>query len=196
MARKKAVITTSSETLEPRVYELGFLLSPAVREEDLDARVDEIKESITGAAGEIITLGRPEFIDLMYEMTKVIDNKNVQFRQGYFGWIKFTLVPDQLAAVTALLEKNPLIIRMLMVKTVAENTVISKKPLSKILKSSAREEIVEGEIVPAVELDETEEDIDPGMAAIELQTPVNDDAIEAIDETPVDTSDETEKESE
>jgi hypothetical protein len=63
---------------------------------------------------------------------------------------------------------------MLITKTVAENTVISKKPLSKILKSNVREEIVEGEIVPAIESDiETDEDIDPGMAAIELQTPTN-----------------------
>jgi hypothetical protein len=37
MARKKAVTQASTETLEPRVYELGFLLSPAVREEDLDS---------------------------------------------------------------------------------------------------------------------------------------------------------------
>jgi ribosomal protein S6 len=125
---------------------------------------------------------RPEFIDLAYQMIKVIDNKNVRFDQGYFGWIKFNLEPKELKTVTELLEKNVLIIRMLMVKTVSENTIISKKPLSKILKSNVRESIVEGEEVIESEI---EEDIDPGMAAIELQTPVSDEIEEIIAEMPV-----------
>lgn len=182
MARKKAVTQASTETLEPRVYELGFLLSPAIREEDLDARTTEIKDVITNATGEVITMERPEFIDLAYQMIKVIDNKNVRFDQGYFGWIKFNLEPKELKTVTELLEKNTLIIRMLMVKTVSENTIISKKPLSKILKSNVRESIVEGEEVIESEI---EEDIDPGMAAIELQTPVSDEIEEVIAEMPV-----------
>jgi ribosomal protein S6 len=157
-------------------------LSPAIREEDLDARTDEIKDVITNATGEVITMERPEFIDLAYQMIKVIDNKNVRFDQGYFGWIKFNLEPKELKTVTELLEKNVLIIRMLMVKTVSENTIISKKPLSKILKSNVRESIVEGEEVIESEI---EEDIDPGMAAIELQTPVSDEIEEIIAEMPV-----------
>lgn len=174
MARKKAVTQASTETLEPRVYELGFLLSPVIREEDLDARVDELKGIITNAAGTIIADARPEFIDIAYEMVKVIDNKNVRFRQGYFGWIKFTLTPDQLKPVTELLEKNQLVIRMLITKTVTENTIISKKPLSKILKATEREEIIEEEL-----LDDSE-DIDLGIAANELPTPINESNDEVV----------------
>jgi ribosomal protein S6 len=174
MARKKAVTQASTEALEPRVYELGFLLSPAVREEDLDSRVDEIKAIITDAAGSIIADARPEFIDIAYEMIRVIDNKNIRFNQGYFGWLKFILTPDQLKSVTELIEKNTLIIRMLITKTVTENTVISKKPLSKILKSNVREVVAEGEIVQEIESDIDGDEIDPGMAAIQLQTPTND----------------------
>ena len=170
MARKKAVTQASTETLEPRVYELGFLLSPAVREEDLDTRTDEIKDVVTNASGEIISDARAEFIDLAYEMSKIIDNKRVRFNQGYFGWIKFTATPDQIKSIQETMDKNTLIIRCLLTSTVAENTVISKKPLSKILKSSARPEITEGELIDDVEIEE----IDPGIAAVELQTPVND----------------------
>lgn len=178
MARKKAVTTlTSSEALDPRVYELGFLLSPAVREEDLDTRVDELKNIITDANGSVIDGSRPEFIDLAYEMIKVIENKNIRFRQGYFGWIKFNLTPDQLKTVTELFEKNQFIIRMLVTKTVFENTVISKKPLSKILKATEREEVSEEEL-----LDDAEE-VDLGIAANELPTPVNEDAeVETLEE--------------
>jgi hypothetical protein len=93
MARKKAVTQASTETLEPRVYELGFLLSPAVREEDLDARrVDEIKQLLQMLAGSIITDGRPEFIDIAYEMSKVIDNK------------KFDLIRDTLDGLSSQLD--------------------------------------------------------------------------------------------
>ncbi len=170
MARKKAITTLlPAETLEPRVYELGFLMSPAVREEDLDTRVDEIKTIITDASGTIIDEARPEFIDIAYEMVKVIENKNVRFRQGYFGWIKFTLTPDQLKSVTALFDANLLIIRSLITKTVTENTIISKKPLAKILKATDREEAIEDGVV------DTDEDIDLGIAANELPTPINED---------------------
>lgn len=174
MARKKAVTTPSSETLEPRVYEIGFLLSPAVREEDLDARVSELKDIITEKSGTIIAEGRPEFIDIAYEMIKVIENKNIRFRQGYFGWLKFNLTPDLLKVVTELFEKNQFIIRFLITKTVSENTVISKKPLSKILKATEREEILEDDI-----LDDGDE-IDLGIAANELPTPINESAEEDL----------------
>lgn len=176
MARKKAVTQASTETLEPRVYELGFLLSPVIREEDLDTRTDEIKEIITKTGATIISDGAPEFIDIAYEMVKVIDNKRVRFTQGYFGWIKFTVSPDQVKGILQSIESHALVIRALLVATVAENTVISKKPLSKILKATAREEIAEEEII-----DGDTEDIDPGIAAVELQTPVNDEIEDMVD---------------
>ncbi len=176
MARKKATPSLDREMLEPRVYEIGFLLSPAIREEELDARTDEIKDTITKLDGTIVSQGRPEFIDLAYEMSRVINNKRVRFNQGYFGWIKFNLTPDVLKSIQEAIEKNPLVIRSLITTTVAENTVISKKPLSKILRSSAREEITEDEVVDDVE------DIDPGIAAVELQTPTNESADEMVEE--------------
>ncbi len=177
MARKKAVTQASTETLEPRVYELGFLLSPAVREEDLDSKVDEIKSVITNAAGTILSEGRPEFIDIAYQMDRTIDNKKVKFDQGYFGWIKFSTTPDTIKSIQELMDKNLLIIRSLLTLTVAENTIISKKPLSKILKSNVRSEIAEDEVI----IDNEEDEIDPGIAAVELQTPINEKEDEAVE---------------
>lgn len=175
MARKKAVTQASTETLEPRVYELGFLLSPAVREEDLDARVNEIKDIITNAGGTFISEGAPEFIDLAYEMSKTIENKHIRFNQGYFDWVKFTVLPNQIAQVLAAVEKHILVIRALIISTIAENTIISKKPLSKILKPTDREEIIEEDLL------EGDDEIDLGIAAVELQTPVNDESDELED---------------
>ena len=156
---KKATKTTSAETLEPkldRVYEIGFLLSPAVRDEDLAVRTDELKASLTNLGATFISEGAPEFIDLAYEMSKVIDNKRVRFNQGYFGWYKIEVNPSQMAALKELFDKNLLIIRYLLIIAPRENTILGKKPLGKILKgerSTAPEGEAEAEI-PVEKIDE------------------------------------------
>ena len=148
MARKKVVKEVVLETLDPRVYEVGYLLSPAVRDENLTSALAKIQETITTAGGTIIAEGEPEFIDLAYEMTRVIENKNIRFTQAYFGWIKFTIEPKQIVEINAVLETNIDIIRFLVLKTVVENTIIAKNPLSKILKKRKEE-------VAATSCDET-----------------------------------------
>jgi len=146
---KKAQTISSAETLEPRIYEAGYLMSPAVREEDLASRASELRESLTKLGANIIAEGDPEFIDLAYEMMRVIDNKNVRFEQGYFGWIKFELDPAQIGVLKELLDKNTLIIRFLLIKTVRDNTVIAKKSLGKILKGK-REDGINEEGAPII----------------------------------------------
>jgi ribosomal protein S6 len=140
MARKAK--TASTETLESikdnKVYEIGFLMSPAVRDEDLTARFDELKASLTNTGASLISEGAPEFIDLAYEMSKVIENKRVRFTQGYFGWVKIEANPATIAAIKELVEKNILIIRYLLIIAPRENTILGKKSLGKILKGRTR----------------------------------------------------------
>ena len=155
----KKTTTASSEALEPkdaRVYELGFQLSPAIRDEDLAARFDELKASLTGLGATFIAEGAPEFIDLAYEMSKIIDNKRIRFNQAYFGWVKFELDPSRIAELKELVEKNALVIRFLLIIAPRENTVLGKKPLGKILKGdrSANAEGEAQEELPVEKIDE------------------------------------------
>lgn len=143
---KKATKPASSETLEPKVYELGYLVSPAVRDEDLVARIDELKASLTTLGAAVISEGQAEFIDLAYEMARVIDNKRIRFNQAYYGWIKFELDPSRMNELKELLDRNVSLVRYLLIKTIRENTVIGKKPLGKILKAGKREAVVETDI--------------------------------------------------
>lgn len=159
MARKAK--TTSAETLEPKdnkVYEIGFLMSPAVRDEDLTARFDELKESLTATGATLISEGNPEFIDIAYEMSKVIENKRVRFNQGYFGWVKIEANPATIATIKEILDKNILLIRYLFILAPRENTILGKKPLGKILKGKTeRSPVAEGEVeadIPVEKLDE------------------------------------------
>ena len=161
MAKKTA--TPSIEHSEPRIYEIGYLLSPSVRDEDLENRVNEIKETLTKFGATIILEGAPEFIDLAYEMTRVIDNKNIRFNQANFGWLKIEVSPSSIASIKEFLDANTLVIRYLLILTTKENTTIGKKPLSKIIKGErkalssdetgeVKEEILAPEVVEA-ELD-------------------------------------------
>ncbi len=141
-------------------------MSPAIRDEDLSTRENELKESLTKLGATIISEGSPEFIDLAYEMSRVIENKRVRFNQGYFGWFKIEIDPSKMAEAKEILDKYTLLIRYLLIGATAENTVIGKKSLGKILKGSRKEssdetsdvvaegQAVEEEVIPAEKLDE------------------------------------------
>lgn len=166
---KKTTKISEVELLEPRIYEIGYLLSPAIRDEDLSTRENELKESLTKLGAIVISEGAPEFIDLAYEMSRVIENKRVRFTQGYFGWFKIEIDPAKMAEAKEILDKNTLLIRYLLIGASAENTVVGKKSLGKILKGSRKnddtevsEDAVEGEtgivpeeeVIPAEKLEE------------------------------------------
>ena len=157
----KKTVTPSIETLEPRIYEIGYLLSPAVRDEDLETRVNEIKETLTKLGATFIADGAPEFIDLAYEMSRVIDNKRVRFNQGYFGWVKFQIEPKALVEVKEVLDRDITIIRYLLISTVAENTVISKKPLGKLRQGARKDELAnQGDIENDIPVEKIDEELD------------------------------------
>lgn len=136
---KKTTTVSLPEMLEPRIYEIGYLLSPAIRDEDLEARATELKESLIKLGATVISEGNPDFIDLAYEMSRIIENKRVRFTQGYFGWFKIEIDPSKMAEAKEILDKNTLLIRYLLVGATKENTIIGKKSLGKILKGSRKE---------------------------------------------------------
>ena len=65
--------------------------------------------------------------ELAYEMTRVVNNINVRFNEGYFGWIKFELDGDKVKDLEKGLKLDEEVIRYLVVKTVRENTVYTKR---------------------------------------------------------------------
>jgi len=158
-------LSENTHVLEPRVYEVGYLLVPSLREEDLDTQVAAIKELIAQHAGTQIAEDAPVLIDLAYDMTSVIDNKNYKFTQGYFGWIKFEAQPSALAGIKAALEKNIDIIRFLLIATVRDNTVFSKKLTYKSTRRIAEE--TSGDVAPAIEV---EDDTTPSVVNMDLET--------------------------
>jgi len=113
------------------VYEMGFLIIPAVVDGKVPEIVASLKSLVESNGGSLISEGQPVLKPINYEMFKMVDNKKQKYNQAYFGWIKFELDSSKIAEIKLQAEKNPEILRFLLIKTVKENTMYSSKVLTK-----------------------------------------------------------------
>lgn len=121
---------TSEEGL-PRIYEAGYLLTPSIPEEAVGGEVVKLRELIAKFGGSVVTEEDPKLRDLAYRMEKVIAHKKESFGSAYFGWIKFEMDADDVVAFQKALESNPSVVRSLVISTVREHTIASKRPMSR-----------------------------------------------------------------
>lgn len=112
---------------ELRVYEFSYLLVPTMAEEDVKAKVDSLKKLFADNGATIIADEAPEYIGLAYTMIHKVNNKNLRISSAYFGWFKFKSETDILEKVAVALDRDNDLVRHLLIKTVAENTMAPKK---------------------------------------------------------------------
>ena len=110
-----------------RIYEFGYLLVPTISEEDVPVSYGNLKDMVSSFGGAIISDEMPKMIALAYAMSKVISNVRNKFNNAYFGWIKFTMDSDKILELKKKLDLDPNLIRFLILKTVKENTIASKR---------------------------------------------------------------------
>ncbi len=115
------------EDSNKKIYELGYHVMPTLSEEELAKVVEGIKGTLTSMGAEVIADKYPESMKLAYDVVKEIDNKNRSFDTAYFGWVKFELEAASLEAFAASIDKNPSILRSILIKTVRENTFIGTR---------------------------------------------------------------------
>lgn len=123
-----------NETIEKvsgTVYEISYLFVPHTSEENLPAKVTAIKDLVSERGGIFISEDHPKLIELAYQMDRTIANKKEKFTKAYFGWVKFELDPSKIEEISKILALNEEIIRFLVIKTIRENTLVSKKPFGK-----------------------------------------------------------------
>jgi ribosomal protein S6 len=111
-----------------RIYELGYWFVPTIAEDALEDQVADLTSKLTSKGAVVISEEKPYLRELAYEMCKVIQNKNYYFTEGYFGWIKFEIDPVHIDILTKELQLDPSIIRPMIIQTVRENTVYTKRP--------------------------------------------------------------------
>ena len=110
-----------------KVYELGYLLVPTIDETELPVIYGNLKDLVISLGGDVVTDEMPKTIGLAYSMQKVIANVRNKFNTAYFGWIKFTMAGDKVLELKKRLDLDPNFIRFLILKTVKENTIASKR---------------------------------------------------------------------
>lgn len=125
-AEIKNEIETGEDT-NSRVYEVGYLLVPTVFETDLPAMYGNLKELVSSLGGVVISDEMPKMINLAYAMTKVVANVRNKFNTACFGWVKFTMDSDKVLELKKKLDLDPNFIRFLILKTVKENTIATKR---------------------------------------------------------------------
>ena len=116
-----------NEHTESRYYELGYHLVPSLSAEQTPAAAGAVRAMIEQISGSIIAEELPVFIDLAYQIVKTIDHKNKRFDNAYFGFIKFEGTPSEIAKLETGLKGDENILRYILVKTLREDTFITKK---------------------------------------------------------------------
>lgn len=146
-----------------KIYELGYLIVSSVPEDGLLSEVVVIKDLINENNGVFISEEFPKLKSLAYKIFNKIESKKYAFETAYFGWIKFEAKTSSVASIKEKLDKNPSLLRFIIIKTVRENTVgpnhvhILKKPEHKRIDGSEGLPDVtdEKDVVSEKEIDES-----------------------------------------
>ncbi len=106
----------------PRIYEVGYLIIPTVKEEDIEKVVGTIRSDIEKSGGSFIAEGAPLSMKLAYDITTRGGGKKNVYDHAFFGWIKFEAEISVAKALELSLNKNQDILRSIVFQTVREDT--------------------------------------------------------------------------
>jgi ribosomal protein S6 len=102
-----------------QMYELGYLITPLLPEENLDNEIVEIRKIIEDNKGLLMNEERAKLRRLAYTIKKPGIGK---YDDGYFGWIKFVTGTENLLEMKSALDKNKNLLRFIIIKIDAETT--------------------------------------------------------------------------
>lgn len=108
--------------VDPRVYELGYHIIPAISEEEAPKEAAAIKEFIKEKGGTVISEEAPKHMELAYTMYRTDGGKKEKFDTAHFGGIKFEIDPTDVIEIKNVLDTSKNILRYIIFKTVKENT--------------------------------------------------------------------------
>lgn len=113
---------TQGEEVVLRIYEVGYHVSPSIKEDDVEKVVAAVRTLIEKAGGAFIAEAAPASTKLSYPISVREGERYSEYDRAYFGWIKFETTTDVAAEIDAALKANASIIRHIVFKTVREDT--------------------------------------------------------------------------
>ncbi|HTE49209.1 MAG TPA: 30S ribosomal protein S6 [Candidatus Paceibacterota bacterium] len=150
--------------VDSKVYELGYLLVPTIKEEDVAASYGNLKELVSSFAGEIIGDEMPKMINLAYSMQKITSNVRHKWNTAYFGWTKFLMDPQKVLELKKRLDLDPNFIRFLILKTVKENTIAVKRFVRGDTYKRPKSKSIDSETAVPINQEEIDKEIDALVA--------------------------------
>lgn len=138
------------------VYEVGYHIVPAVSPENLPKEVDAIKAILGAHGATIISEEFPKLRPLTYTMVKAIGQTRHKYDTAHFGWIKFEGSAEGAVEINKALAASEKILRYLLIKTVAENTLYGDKFFPQE-KEAAKTEEAPKDVPAAEEVDKAAE---------------------------------------
>ncbi len=151
---------------DSKIYEVGYLLIPTIKEEEVPALYGNLKELVSSFGGEVIMDEMPKMTSLAYEMLKVTSNVRSRFNTAYFGWTKFTMESELVLELKKKLDLDPNFIRFLILKTIKENTIAAKRFVrGETYKKPTAKKSGENEVVAPINKEEIDKEIDAMVAA-------------------------------
>ena len=163
---------------EGKVYEISYILDGRLDESRAAEKAEAFKKDIASLVGSFISEETPYVRELSYEMIRVVNNVNVRFNEGYFGWVKFELTPSKVEELDKKLKLDEEVVRFLVLKTVKGNDIFTEdiavmKSDPTIAAAFVKEEVET--LAEVANIDTTTEDIDaeiPEEVKKELDTEI------------------------
>ena len=148
MSKEKKTESQEAEVQEGnRIYELGFHFVPTISEDDAAVQFSHLKSLIEKKDGTFISEEAPRLINLAYELTKTTKAVRHHYNSAYFGWVKFEIDPESIAALEKEIKLFDPILRYLLISTVRESTLAPI--VSKEGRRTSQKDSPEGELAPA-----------------------------------------------
>lgn len=142
---------------DSQVYEVSFIFDNRLPEARATEKLESLKGNIASLGGSFISEETPYMRELSYEMTRVVNNVNIRFNSGYFGWVKFEMDPANVEEINKKLKLDEEIVRFLVVKAKKGNDVFTKD-ISVIKSDPSIATFVKDDIVEDVNVDTTTDD--------------------------------------
>ena len=112
---------------ENKIYEVGFMISPSISEEEVSQIVSKIESAITSNGGNIFDGETPKLRRLAYPIYKTVRGAKIVATTGFFGWTKFELPAEKSFEVEKAVRSIDEVLRSLMIKTIREKTYEPKE---------------------------------------------------------------------
>ncbi|MDE2040815.1 MAG: 30S ribosomal protein S6 [Patescibacteria group bacterium] len=150
------------------VYEIGYLFVGSLPEERVPAENDKVRKIIADAGASVIAEEVPHRERLAYTIRrKTVAGSYEKYDEAYFGWIKFEVGTVKIEGIKKSLETLPVILRMLVITTVRENTYLGKRApaLASVIRPGIQtpEKTLENAaapVAPVVNIEEMDKSID------------------------------------